>query len=746
MKCSKAIVFRSEKELFRAIAFLVLLTLLSAPKLIFAQKAEYKVEILSEEGTFLPLDGNLVFNKQEVATIRKGKGLVLLPRSAQWIFDIKANLQTDGTILYQPIYKGWTINKEKNVIHVKLQKVRPVTLVITYPNSKPVKKATVVFKGPNNSDTLQLEDANNGLIKFIVPDHVNFFTDKSYAFLVDGVPATVTSEQNNIVRITAEYPQVAGKKSSIGTPTSEEARLMLIDHSSKQPLAHKKFQVGDQTLVTDENGILSVAITNDLDIKNYDIINQVVDEKAGVVKLFIKYNRHLTTEADPNLDAEMLSLESQLEALIKILGERNHLMEQTIEKIKLRINADRSFTKEQRERLNRQIQILENITNQNDIAYRKAHQEIKNILSQIGKKPLLTDTIMERELSMMNEKLKQVEQDRQRIMQEQRQSEEKSRRQLIAISSVAFLLLLLAMIFFLIGKNIKRQKEELARRMEEIKQQNEKIRQQNELLLTQQEEIARKNLRLKELNEEKNSLVDIVARDLKSSLSKVANVAQLLPVVGELNQDQRNYVDIIRKAALEGTRFIDDLLDINAIEQGQTAALSPEKISLAIFLPELLRSFRTQADRKNIRLHFQNNAEDGIIYTDREYLRRVVENLISNAIKFSPQGKDVYLKIRTLDEYCCISVKDEGPGLTEEDHKRLFKKFQRLSAKPTGGENSTGLGLAIAKLLVHRLGGSIAVSSIPNKGAEFTVMLPKTSLPAKADQEPSIQQPTLNFA
>lgn len=714
--------------------FVLLLAVVGMSFRAYAQKVEYRVELVDEEGLPVNQQGTLIFNKKEVATIRKGRGLLLLPHNAQWIFDVKANLQSDGEVLYQAIYKGWTLNKESRRLTVKLQKVKPVTLSINYPDGQPCGDATIVFRGPKNNDTLQIKASQNGLIKFTVPYQADVASDKAYAFFVDGLPANVLSERNGIIRIAAARPKSLNQKPTVADRQfSDETQLMLLSHASKKPFANQQFIIDGKIFTTDAQGIVSVKVDNDLDIQDYDIENQAIDDKNNLVKVFLR-----PSQRQSDTLSEAATLEAQLEALIRLLGDRNNIMGQAIEKIKLRINTDRSFTRDQRERLTRQIQILENITDQNDQAYKKAHKEIKNILKQISNRPP-NDTAIEKELTLANEKLKQAEQDKERIRQEQLKFEEKSRLQLMIAGGISVFLLLLVLIFFIVNKSIKRQKEELALRMEEINRQNDKIRSQNELLLMQQEEIARKNLRLEELNNEKNSLMDIVAHDLKSPLSKVVNIAQLLPVVGELNEEQRNYVNIIRKAALEGTRFIDDLLDINAIEQGQALEITPEKISLAVFLPELLRNFRNQADLKSIRLHFQNKADDAVINTDREYLKRIMENLISNAIKFSPLGSNIYVKVKAVDTNLHISVKDEGPGIGEEDQKRLFKKFQRLSARPTGGESSVGLGLSIVKLLTERLGGQILLNSVLGKGSEFIVVLPKDPVSSKVSQaEPEL--------
>ena len=702
-------------------AFLHALLWLGATLSVYAQKkAEYKVELVDENGSPVVAQGTVIFNKKEHASIFKGRGLVLLPRNAQWVFDVKVNLQSDGDLAYQTVYKGWTINKEAGKITVKLQKVKYVTLVVNYPDGQPCGNATIVFKGPKNNDTLQIKAEQKGLIALNIPYQADVVGDKNYSFFVDGLPANVISERSGIVRIVATRVKSADPKQQMADkrPT-DETRLMLLSHATKQALANKRFIIGGQTVTTDAQGFVTLKIGNELDIEDYNIENQIVDDKNYIVKVFL---RPVAKPVDTS--GEILSLEAQLESFIRMLGDRNNMMEQEIEKIKLRINADRSFTREQRERLTRQINILQNITDQNDAAYKKAHTEIKNILKQIGSRPS-TDTLMEKELSLANEKLRKAEEDKEIMLQRQQESEEKSRLQLLAALSVAGLLFMVVLIFFIVNKSINRQKEELALRMEEINRQNDKIRSQNELLLMQQEEIARKNIRLEELNNEKNSLMDIVAHNLKSPLSKIVNIVQLLPVVGELNEEQRNYVTIIRKAALDGTRFIDDLLDINAIEQGQTIEISHEKMSLAVFLPELLKGFRHQADMKSIRLHFQNKADDAMISTDREYLKRIMENLVSNAIKFSPLGSNVYLKVKEANMQFYVSVKDEGPGISEQDHSRLFKKFQRLSARPTGGESSMGLGLSIVKLLIERLGGRIMVNSVEGKGSEFTVILPK---------------------
>jgi signal transduction histidine kinase len=106
------------------------------------------------------------------------------------------------------------------------------------------------------------------------------------------------------------------------------------------------------------------------------------------------------------------------------------------------------------------------------------------------------------------------------------------------------------------------------------------------------------------------------------------------------------------------------------------------------------------------------------------YTEQVFENLISNAIKFSPGRKKVFINLTLKDEHAIGEIKDEGPGMTEEDKKKLFGKYQKLSARPTGNEISTGLGLSIVKKFVDAMGGEIWCESEAGKGASFLVKLP----------------------
>jgi signal transduction histidine kinase len=138
---------------------------------------------------------------------------------------------------------------------------------------------------------------------------------------------------------------------------------------------------------------------------------------------------------------------------------------------------------------------------------------------------------------------------------------------------------------------------------------------------------------------------------------------------------------------------------------------------------ELSESADEKVIAKNQRLDFHAKSS-ARLKTDKLLLWRILENLLSNAIKYSPEGKSIHISSKEENERTIFVIKDEGPGFSEDDKKKMFGKFQKLSARPTGNENSTGLGLSIVKMIVEKLMGSIQVESEQGKGSTFIVSLP----------------------
>ncbi|BDD04306.1 ATP-binding protein [Aureibacter tunicatorum] len=223
---------------------------------------------------------------------------------------------------------------------------------------------------------------------------------------------------------------------------------------------------------------------------------------------------------------------------------------------------------------------------------------------------------------------------------------------------------------------------------------------------------------------EKDRLISIVAHDLRSPLNKVKNLSQLINLYGELNKEQQGYIDIIEEVISNGDMLIRDLLFSDYIENHETN-LNVKKIEINLFLNNNIRTFISLAAKKNIEIIFTPENQPLEVFTDPMFLNRILDNLISNAIKFSFPDKKIHISAqRTSDEFYTLIIKDQGIGILEEDQKQLFKKFPKINSKPTAGENSTGLGLSITYALIKKLKGDITVSSTPNIGTTFIITLP----------------------
>jgi len=172
--------------------------------------------------------------------------------------------------------------------------------------------------------------------------------------------------------------------------------------------------------------------------------------------------------------------------------------------------------------------------------------------------------------------------------------------------------------------------------------------------------------------------------------------------------------------------LIKDLLDVHMLEENVLPNYSTFDISE--FLLKKINAYQHVAEAKQIHLHI-TRIENEEVYLDADYLSRIVDNLITNSIKFSQRNSAVEVAAGKSNSNIWISIKDHGPGFSEKDKRDLFQKFKKLSSQPTAGESSNGLGLAIVKTLVDRMKGSIELISEKGKGSEFIIHLPLTKKP-----------------
>jgi polar amino acid transport system substrate-binding protein len=231
--------------------------------------------------------------------------------------------------------------------------------------------------------------------------------------------------------------------------------------------------------------------------------------------------------------------------------------------------------------------------------------------------------------------------------------------------------------------------------------------------------------KLRELNEEKNYLMNMVAHDLNNPLTVIMMKCRLWSILpNSTAQTAAANLREIEANAEQMSHLIRNFLDVKAIEEG-AHRIALEPMALAPLLQEVLAQQGELAKQKGV--SFQTDEllpADCWILANEDAVRRVLSNLLSNALKFSPPGKNVSVQAVPTAESVEIKVQNEGAGIPLEEQPRLFGKFARLSPQPTGGEPSHGLGLAIVKQLMTAMRGEVWCQSEPGAGATFGVRFP----------------------
>ncbi len=264
----------------------------------------------------------------------------------------------------------------------------------------------------------------------------------------------------------------------------------------------------------------------------------------------------------------------------------------------------------------------------------------------------------------------------------------------------------------------------------QIEQQSDNLRKANRDIKNQKQQIEKKNLELVDLNNEKNHLIEIVAHDLRNPLASSLAIAGNLKSNGsELKSEDREGLDFLLNALERMNQMITKILDIKVIEQ-KKINMKCEETDLSVVINEVYQNMQEYAAQKNIKVRMENPETLGFV--DKHYLTQVFENLLSNAIKFSPRNREVWIRMKEVNGEIRVHFIDEGPGIHRDEMKRLFGKYEKLSAQPTAGEQSTGLGLSIVKKYVEVMGGRVWCESEPGKGSAFIVAFRKNRrIPAK---------------
>lgn len=220
-----------------------------------------------------------------------------------------------------------------------------------------------------------------------------------------------------------------------------------------------------------------------------------------------------------------------------------------------------------------------------------------------------------------------------------------------------------------------------------------------------------------------NQILNTTAHDLKNPLTTIPVRADLIKMKKNNPEMVDALCDQIKIASLNMVRIIDELLQVGSMEAGKIH-LMLIKVNVSFLVSNVVSMNQPLAERKNQTLHFSYE-RDLYVNADEGKLTEIIDNLINNAIKYSPADKHIFIRVKERSGMVWIEVEDQGLGLTQEDKSKLYQRFTRLSAQPTAGENSTGLGLSIVKVLVEAHNGTIrAESEGKDKGCKFIVELP----------------------
>jgi signal transduction histidine kinase len=247
----------------------------------------------------------------------------------------------------------------------------------------------------------------------------------------------------------------------------------------------------------------------------------------------------------------------------------------------------------------------------------------------------------------------------------------------------------------------------------------------NRKLLEVNDLITRQNDKLAQLNFEKNSLISIVSHDLSSPFASIKMWGHVLQSEQDnLNEEQKKAINRIITSTNNGERLIRTILDVEKAETNKRS-LQLENIDLTELVENIVTDVMPSAHKKHIRLHYESLRNPLYLITDPQLIHRICENLLSNALKFTPEGKNVWVCVSEEEENVYLRFKDEGVGISPDEMPNLFSKYAKITSRPTSGEATTGLGLSIVKRLVEELNGEISCESAPDEGSLFTVLLKK---------------------
>ena len=266
-------------------------------------------------------------------------------------------------------------------------------------------------------------------------------------------------------------------------------------------------------------------------------------------------------------------------------------------------------------------------------------------------------------------------------------------------------------------------KLEIAKLKKKLRDLNWASKKTNEGIRLLYKELEKKNEKLKQLDQLKSQFVTNVAHELKNPLSAVKEAMQIVidGCTGDIEPRGKEILEIGQRTTNRLSRLVENILDLSKIESGHTH-LEISTVDINELVTEVISTYKADLAKKNIVIRKEIPDKIGPVKADRDRLIEVIINLLINAIKYTPAGGSVTVRVSKDTSCVRFEVSDTGPGIPKECYTKIFDKFERITAEKAEG---TGLGLAIAKEIVEMHKGKIWVESILGRGSSFIFTLPK---------------------
>lgn len=228
---------------------------------------------------------------------------------------------------------------------------------------------------------------------------------------------------------------------------------------------------------------------------------------------------------------------------------------------------------------------------------------------------------------------------------------------------------------------------------------------------------------IKNLTEEKNTLMKIISHDIRGPFNQMFALLRMFEMeFGTVTGNQQDYINRMYRAVLGGMEMIRNLHDARSLDNGNIT-LNPEPVELKKLVRTSVRNFSIQCRIKGSQVSFNDSGPDVTVDTDKILLGKILDNVISNALKYSEPGCEVSICFTYEGGKNIISVKDQGPGLSAEELTLMFNKFQKLSPKPTLGEATSGLGMYLAREFSGMLKCEVKAENNPGKGLLVKIII-----------------------